>query len=350
MNPAELQKQFIHEKETVKVALLMLNELPETLTLFALNDDKQLVGTLTDGDVRRGLLRGLSLDSPVSEFMFRQYRFIRKNEFDMNDIENFRKRLIKLVPLLDDQKRVIKIINLNKQRSVLPLDVVIMAGGRGERLRPLTDTIPKPLLKIGGKPILEHNIDRLIDFGLDDFHIAVKYLGEQIETYFGDGSSKFINIDYIRETAPMGTIGAISLIEGFSSEHVLIINSDILTNIDYEDFYKNFIEEDAVMAVASIPYKVNMPFAVLETSGSRILSFREKPVYTHYTNAGIYIVKRELLRMIPAGQHYHATELMDAVLAQGQKLIHYPILGYWMDIGRIEDFEKAQQEIKHIKF
>ncbi len=350
MNPAELQKQFIDEKETVKVALLMLNEIPDTLTLFALNDDKQLVGTLTDGDVRRGLLSGLTLDTPVSEFMFRQYRFIRKNEFDLHDIENFRKRLIKLVPLLDDQKRVIKIINLNKQRSVLPLDVVIMAGGRGERLRPLTDTIPKPLLKIGDKPILEHNIDRLIDFGLDDFHIAVKYLGEQIETYFGDGSSKSINIDYIRETAPMGTIGAISLIEGFSSEHVLIINSDILTNIDYEDFYKNFIEEDAVMAVASIPYKVNMPFAVLETSGSRILSFREKPVYTHYTNAGIYIVKRELLHMIPAGQHYHATELMDAVLAQGQKLIHYPILGYWMDIGRIEDFEKAQQEIKHIKF
>jgi dTDP-glucose pyrophosphorylase len=350
MNAAELQKQFIHEKETVKVALSMLNEIPESLTLFVLNDDKQLAGTLTDGDVRRGLLSGLTLQNAVSDFMFRQFRFIRKKEFDLNDIANFRKKLIKLIPLLDHQNRVIKIIDLNKQRSVLPLDVVIMAGGRGERLRPLTDTIPKPLLKIGNKPILEHNIDRLIDFGMDDFHIAVKYLGEQIETYFGDGSEKSIHIDYIRENAPMGTIGAISLIEGFSSEHVLIINSDVLTNIDYEDFYKNFIEEDADMAVASIPYKVNMPFAVLETSGSRILSFREKPVYTHYTNAGIYIVKRDLLRMIPEREHYHATELMDAVIAQGRKLIHYPILGYWLDIGRMEDFEKAQQEIKHIKF
>jgi len=157
-----------------------------------------------------------------------------------------------------------------------------MAGGRGERLRPLTDTVPKPLLKIDNKPILEHNIDRLIDFGMDDFHIAVKYLGEQIENYFGNGSNKSININYIRETAPMGTIGAISLIEGFSSEHVLIINSDVLTNIDYEDFYRNFIEEDASMAVASIPYKVNMPFAVLETSGNRILSFA-KNRFIHIT-------------------------------------------------------------------
>jgi dTDP-glucose pyrophosphorylase len=350
MNTNKVQEQLIHQKEPVKSALNQLNELPDTLTLFVVNDSKQLVGTLTDGDVRRGLLGGLSLGDSTDKFMFRNFRFIRKKGFSLTDIEHFRERRIKLIPQLDDQNRIIRIIDLNKQHSVLPLDVVIMAGGRGDRMRPLTDSLPKPLLKIGDKPILEHNIDRLIEFGLDDFHIAVKYLGEQIEDYFGDGSDKSINIDYIRESTPLGTIGAVGLVEGFSSEHVLIMNSDVLTNIDYEDFYKNFVEEDASMAVASIPYKVNMPFAVLETEGSRILSFREKPVYTHYTSAGIYLVKRELLSMIPGGQHFHATELMDAVIAEGKKLIHFPILGYWIDIGRMEDFERAKQEFKHIKF
>jgi dTDP-glucose pyrophosphorylase len=350
MNTINLQKQSIHEKEPVKSALAQLNNLPDTLTLFVLNDSKQLVGTLTDGDVRRGLLSGLTLDDSTDKFMFRKFRFIRKKGFSMDDIEQFRARRIMLIPQLDEQDRIIRIIDLNKRHSVLPLDVVIMAGGRGNRMRPLTDSLPKPLLKIGDKPILEHNIDRLIEFGLDDFHIAVKYLGEQIEDYFGDGSSKSISIDYVRETAPLGTIGAVGLVEGFSSEHVLIMNSDVLTNIDYEDFYKNFIEEDAAMAVASIPYKVNMPFAVLETEGSSILSFREKPVYTHYTSAGIYLVKRELLNMIPEGKHFHATELMDAVIAERKKLIHFPILGYWIDIGRMEDFERAKQEFKHIRF
>jgi dTDP-glucose pyrophosphorylase len=350
MNSANLQKQLIHEKEPVRLALSYLNELPDTLTLFVLNNDKQLVGTLTDGDIRRGLLGGFSLEDSTEKFMFRNFRFIRRKGFKLADIENFRERRIKLIPQLDEQNRIIRIIDLNRKHSVLPLDVVIMAGGRGDRMRPLTDSLPKPLLRIGNKPILEHNIDRLIEFGMDDFHIAVKYLGEQIEGYFGDGSSKEINIDYIRETTPLGTIGAVGLIDGFSSENLLIMNSDILTNIDYEDFYKNFIEEDAAMAVASIPYKVNMPFAVLETEGSRILSFREKPVYTHYTSAGIYLIKRELLDLIPAGKHFHATELMDAVIAKEKKLIHFPILGYWIDIGRMEDFERAQQEFKHIKF
>jgi dTDP-glucose pyrophosphorylase len=350
MNTADLQKQLIHEKEPVKSALNLLNNLPDTLTLFVLNDDKQLIGTLTDGDVRRGLLSGLSLLDSTGKFMFRNFRFIRKTGFNLTDIEQFRARRIKLIPQLDEQNRIIRIIDLNKQHSVLPLNVVIMAGGRGDRMRPLTDSLPKPLLKIGDKPILEHNIDRLIEFGLNDFHIAVKYLGEQIENYFGDGSSKSINIEYIRESAPLGTIGAVGLVEGFSSEHLLIMNSDVITNIDYEDFYKNFIEEDAAMAVASIPYKVNMPFAVLETEGSRILSFREKPVYTHHTSAGIYLIKNELLSMIPEGKHFHATELMDAVIAGGKKLIHFPILGSWIDIGRMEDFERAQAEFKHIKF
>jgi len=336
MSASELNRHSILFRKTIREALAMLNDVPDTLTLFSVDDTGVLLGTVTDGDIRRGLLRGVTLESSVEEVIFRNPRFIRDKDFKLNDIEHFRQSRIKLVPVLDDQHRIVRIIDLSRKKSVLPLEVVIMAGGRGERLRPLTDTTPKPMLFIGSKPILEHNIDRLIEFGLNDFHITTRYLGHQISDYFGNGLEKMIKIDYVNEDQPLGTIGAVSLINNLTSEHVLVMNSDVLTNIDYEDFYKAFLNEEADMAVASIPYKVNMPFAILETEGNRILSFREKPVFTHFANA--------------LGKKFDATELMTDIIERGLKMIHYPIIGYWTDIGRIEDFEKANQDIHHIRF
>lgn len=350
MNASELNRHSIHFRKTIREAMAMLNEVPDTLTLFAVNEEGILLGTVTDGDIRRGLLRDVTLESAVEEIIYRNPRYIRDKDFSLDDIERFRQSRIKLVPILDQQHRIVRIIDLSRKKSVLPLEVVIMAGGRGERLRPLTDTTPKPMLLLGNKPILEHNIDRLIEFGINDFHLTTRYLSHQISDYFGNGSKKSIKIDYITEDQPLGTIGAVSLIKNLTSEHVLVMNSDVLTNIDYEDFYKTFLTEGADMAVASIPYKVNMPFAILETEGSRILSFREKPVFTHFANAGIYIIKRSLLNLVPEKKKFDATELMNDIIEKGLKMIHYPIIGYWTDIGRIEDFEKANKDIHHIRF
>ncbi len=346
----ELNNNTIFSHQSIREALEKLNDLPETLTLFILNLEHQLVGTLTDGDIRRSLLKGISITDVLENVMFKDFRFIRLNQFTSQEIKKYKELNLRLIPLLDDSNKIVKILNISKLKALLPIDAVMMAGGRGERLRPLTDTVPKPLLKVGGKSIIERNIDRLAEYGISDLSITIKYLGHQIVEKFGNGESKNISIKYVEETEPLGTIGSVSLIEDFKNDSILVMNSDLLTNIDFEDFYNDFINDDADMAVASIPYKVDIPYAVIEKEGNRILSFKEKPTYTYYSNAGIYLIKRKLLHLIPVAKHFNATDFMEALIEQGGKVIHFPIHGYWLDIGKHDDFNKAQEEVAHIKF
>jgi NDP-sugar pyrophosphorylase family protein len=226
---------------------------------------------------------------------------------------------------------------------------MIMAGGRGKRLSPLTDHIPKPMLPLGDKPILEHNIDRLISYGIKKIYISVKYLGEQLEAYFGDGSSKGIEIKYIWEDEPLGTAGALALVEQFNSEFLLLMNSDLFTDVDFEDLYLDLINEKADMVVASTSYKVDVPFAVFETNERQIQNFKEKPSYVYHSNAGIYMFKSSLINKIPKNKFYNITDLMEELVNEKGKLIHNPILGYWIDIGSPADYKRAQELIKHIK-
>jgi NDP-sugar pyrophosphorylase family protein len=217
-------------------------------------------------------------------------------------------------------------------------------------MQPLTDLIPKPLLKVGDKPIMEHNLDRLSLFGIDDFWVSVKYLGEQIESYFGAGNQKNISIEYVWENEPLGTIGAVSQIENFKHNYVLVTNSDLLTNINYEQFFLEFIKEGADLAVLTIPYQVSIPYAVLETNDGQVKNFKEKPTYTYYSNGGIYLMKREMLHFIPKGKFYNATDLMEDLIQRNYKVISFPFSGYWLDVGKHEDFEKAQKDIYNIEF
>lgn len=348
MNSTLIEKQIVNQNQPLKIALEKLNNVPDNLTLFVLDDDYRLVGSLTDGDIRRGLLKGLTLEDNLSLFMFRQFKYIIQNSFTLAQIKELKDKRIRLVPMVDGEMHIIRMIDLVKFKSILPLDVVIMAGGKGERLRPLTDNLPKPLLKIGDKPILEHNLQHLIDYGINSFFISVNYLGSMISDYFGNGDSYDIHIQYIKEEQPLGTIGSAALINNFQYDNILIMNADVLTNIDLEDFFNEFIEQQAMMSVASVPYKVNMPFAVLETAENRILAFSEKPEYTYYTNAGIYLLKRAMISRIPKNTMYHATDLMQDLLNKNEKLTQYSMHGFWMDIGRKEDFQRAQTEIKHL--
>jgi NDP-sugar pyrophosphorylase family protein len=224
-----------------------------------------------------------------------------------------------------------------------------MAGGKGERLRPLTENTPKPMLKIGDKPILEHNINWLKSFGIKNFHISVNYLKEQIITYFENFSKEEISIEFVTENQPLGTIGSVSLASEFKNDYVLIINSDILNNINYEDFFLDFLEKNAALSVATVPYKVNVPYAIFEFENEHIKSLVEKPTYTYYANGGIYLVKKEYLSLIPTHTFYNATDFTEALIAQGKKVISFPIVDYWLDIGKKEDYNKAQEDIKHLK-
>lgn len=342
------QKYIIESNATIRDALVRLNELSsDILVLFVINDEKKLIGTLTDGDIRRGLIAGKKLEDRVVVFCREKFYYLNNSNINFNTLKSIKDEQIKLVPFLNEKGCIERVFNFTKRKTILPIDAVLMAGGRGERLRPLTDKTPKPMIKIGNKPIIEYNIDNLIEHGIDNFFLSVNYLAEQIENYFKDGEKKEINIKYIRESQPLGTIGSISLVEQFINDTVLVMNSDLFTNINYEDFYIDFIRSGAEMSVASIPYNVSIPFAILKLEDDYIKSFEEKPSYTFYANAGIYLIKKSVLAKIPKNTIFHATDLIQALINDNKKVIKYPIVGYWVDIGRHEDLIKVQDIYKH---
>lgn len=344
----DFKEHIIPNVTTTKTALAALDRLALDAILFVVDDDNKLIGSLTDGDVRRGLLKGKSLEESVANFIKSEPKSVNKENYSIKEIIKLREQNFKVLPVLDADKRIINVINFRYQQSYLPLDALVMAGGRGSRLSPMTDTIPKPLLKIGNKAIIDHNIDRLRSYGIDDFYISVRYLGRQLEDHYNHRALDGTKLNFVWEEDALGTLGAASLIESFHHDYVLITNSDILTTLDYEDFFIDFIEKDADMSVATIPYKIDIPYAVMETKDHQVISFKEKPTYTYYSNGGIYIVKRELLNRIPRNSFYNATDLMEQLIQDGDKLISYPIRQYWLDIGKPEDFEKAQLDIKHL--
>lgn len=332
----------------VKDALVNLDKLSMDAILFVVDVNDKLLGALTDGDVRRGLLKGYTINSTIDEIIQENPRYIIKGENNLQKLIEYREGYFRVVPVVDENHRVVNVINFRKVRSYLPVDAVIMAGGRGQRLKPLTDLVPKPLLKVGEKPIMEHNLERLALYGIDDFWVCLQYLGEQIENHFGNGADKNIKIEYVWEQAPLGTIGAVAQIENFKHDYILVTNSDIITNIDYEQFFLEFLEQDADFVVVTIPYQVNIPYAVLETNNGTVKSFKEKPTYTYYSNGGIYLMKRQMLDYIPKYTFFNATDLMEELIKNNLKVISYPFAGYWLDVGKPEDFMRVQKDIKHI--
>ena len=340
---------FINKNKSILQALKKLNALRDVsrLILFVTNNDGSVLGSLTDGDIRRSLTIEPDLLRKVGEICYRNFVF-EYDEKEFLDLSSLRKKDIKVLPILDKNKKIVRILDLEKVKSILPLECMIMAGGRGKRLSPLTDNVPKPMLLLDGKPILEHNIDRLIAFGIKKIYISVKYLGEQIEEYFGDGSQKGIIIKYVWEEESLGTAGALALVDEFKSEHVLLMNSDLFTDVDFQDLYLELIKSKADMAVSSTEYKVDIPFAVFETNLKQVIDFKEKPSFIYHSNAGIYILKKKLISEIPKNKFYDITDLMDNLVKQGGKLIHNPIKGFWIDIGNPSDYIQAQEFMKHL--
>ncbi|MFN4006523.1 MAG: nucleotidyltransferase family protein [Chitinophagaceae bacterium] len=334
-----------------RAALQKLDVIPdlESRTLFVVDDANKMIGALTDGDIRRGLLNGLEISDPLQKYINKDFKFISETEVVTPLlIKNFKSQGIKFVPVLTKEGVIIRILDFDKINTILPLTALLMAGGRGERLRPLTDNTPKPMLKVGDKPILEINIDRLIRYGVSDFYISIKYLGHIIKDYFGDGSSKGISITYIEEEEPLGTIGALSKVYPKHSD-ILVMNSDVLTNIDFEDFFCEYKASAAQMMVASVPYKVKIPYGIMEfDQQGNIESLIEKPTYSYYSNGGIYMLKSSLKEKIPTGQSFNATDLMEVLINENETVKHFPILNYWLDIGKQEDFLRAQSDVKYL--
>jgi dTDP-glucose pyrophosphorylase len=344
------QQHIIPAETSIKEAMGKLDILGLDALLFIHDTKVELIGSITDGDIRRGLLAGFSIEATVVDVCKKNPRFIRENEKSIHKLIEFREKNLKIIPVLAaETNRIIDVINFRLKRSFLPIDAVIMAGGEGQRLRPLTETTPKPLLKVGDKPIIEHTIDRLAFFGLKNLWLSVNYLAEQIEQFVID-KPKDISIRLVKETKPLGTIGSISLIDTFFNDYILLCNSDLLTNVDFEAFFLDFVDTNADLSVVTIPYNVDIPYAVLEVENGLISDFKEKPTYTYYSNGGIYLMKREMLQFIPKNEVFSATDFMSKLIEEKKSVRSYPHYGYWLDIGKHDDFKKAQEDVKLLKF
>ena len=230
------------------------------------------------------------------------------------------------------------------------IDVVIMAGGKGERLMPLTKNTPKPLLKIGNKPVIAHITDHLASYGISDINITINYLGDQIIAYFENHNKHQVTFNYIKESKSLGTIGALKLIDRLNKDYILVMNADLLTNVNFESIFKNFMSTDSDALIATIPYNTVIPHDVVEIKNGFVTALKEKHTSLYNLNAGIYMFKKECLKHIPENTYFDATDLIKILLTKSKKITSYPILDYWLDIGRPADFEKAQDDIKHIIF
>lgn len=333
-----MKRHLIESGATIMEALEAINRLSgETMTLFVAGPDSILLGSLTDGDIRRALLAGRTLSDKAEDICRRDCLRIEEGNPDVAIIAEARRRGISLLPVVD-RGRITSVFDLRKQRGLLPVDAVLMAGGAGERLRPLTATVPKPLLPVNGTPIIELNIDLLRRFGISDITVSVNYLKDKIKSRL---EATCPDVKFIEEPRKLGTIGSLGLIQTHPYPHTLVMNADLLTDINLEAMYLRHIDTEAWLTVAVVPYSVSVPFAIIEHQGDAVKGLTEKPTFNYYANAGIYLLNRAAVDMVAEGEYMDATELIDRIIARGCRVSLYLIEGKWLDIGSPDDYRRA---------
>lgn len=341
----------ISENKTILDALKKIDSFSSfgTKILFVTDESNKVCGSISDGDCRRALISGKSLDSSLYTVMNKNFTFLQHGNYDFEIIQKIRKLGFKYVPELNSDGTLFAVRDFSEGKSYVPVDVVMMAGGKGERLRPLTLDTPKPLLKVADKPIIDYNIDNLMNNGINHINVTVNYLKEQIEDHFKEPING-VQINCVREPKFLGTIGSIKFVKQWYNDTILLMNSDLFTNIDIEAFYLHFKEHGADMSVAGVPYYVNIPYGIFELQNTReIVGIIEKPSYHYYANAGIYLIKKELLDLIPENEFFDATDFIDTLIKNKKKVIRFPITGYWIDIGKPDDFKNVQDFAKNIR-
>lgn len=347
-----MKRHIIDESLTLIEALRHLNNLSgKAMTLFVTDSYGKMCGTLTDGDIRRALVGGASLERKVKEVMHKDFRYIRGDTIDVGAIKEFRNNGIELIPWLDKDGRLRKIIDLSKNHTTLPLSAILMAGGKGERLRPMTLDTPKPLLKIGDKAIIDYNIEALVKCGITDITVTTRYLAEKIQEHFRHPVSG-VKVKCVKEEIACGTIGSASMVSLPRDGYSIVMNSDLLTTISFEDMYIHHISNNADITIAAIPYQVSVPFAILTTDSNqadRVTGLEEKPSFSYFANAGIYIFPNKLLMDLPNDRRTDATDLIEQSIERGLTVSLFPLNGTWIDVGSPADFRQANELIKYVK-
>jgi dTDP-glucose pyrophosphorylase/CBS domain-containing protein len=323
---------------------------------LVVDDEKHLLGTVTDGDVRRAILRDVSLQESVTALLLRppgspyaQPIAAPLGTPDDELLALMHIRAVQQVPLLDTAGRVKGLATMAEltRRSDLGIPAVVMAGGFGNRLHPLTENKPKPMLSIGDKPILERIIEGLCSHGINDIWLATHYQAGQIRAYFGDGRKWGTRIRYVHEKEPLGTAGALSLLPEHFDTPFLLMNGDLLTRLSYRTLYRFHQDVGGVMTVCVKEYDVHVPFGVVEVENGLVRSLNEKPTRRFFINAGIYVLAPQMLDYVPQNRKFDITELVQQLVQQGQRVAGFPIHEYWLDIGQRRDYRKAQEDVKN---
>lgn len=310
------------------------------------DENRRLLGTVTDGDIRRALLRGIQMEEPVSRIMNPNPTVARINTGRGNILDQMRRKRLHQIPIVDDNGCVVDIELLDE---ILKCEergncVILMAGGLGRRLHPLTEDCPKPLLEVGGKPLLQTIMENFKEYGFHKFYISVNYKGEMIEGYFGDGSKMGVEISYIRENKRMGTAGAIGLLSIKPSEPIIVMNGDLLTKINFNQLLDFHFKNKAKATMCVREYKFQVPYGVVKMNKNRLVEIDEKPVHSYFISAGIYVLEPDVFDMIPKDIYFDMPSLFKKMIKHGYIVSTFPIREYWMDIGQIGDFEKANGE------
>jgi dTDP-glucose pyrophosphorylase/CBS domain-containing protein len=321
----------------------------ETGIVLITDEDGKLLGTVTDGDVRRAILAGRSLSTPVKELLTHKDSFYIEPVTAPIGTERsvllqlMQERVVRQVPLLDSQGRVAALVTLDEllPDQVPSLQAVIMAGGFGTRLHPLTENVPKPMLPIGERPLMELIIEQLQHAGIRRVNIATHYLSEKIVDHFGNGQIFGVDLTYVNEDPPLGTAGALGLMVA-PNEPLLVINRDILTRVDFRALLSFHREHRADLTIAVRQYDVQVPYGVIECDGARVNRVNEKPLVKFLVNAGIYLLEPSVHTYIPKGRHFNMTDLIQCLIAEGRPVVSFPIVEYWLDVGQHADYEQAQ--------
>ncbi len=330
---------------TIKEALQIIDSGAMKIALV-IDKDEKLLGTLTDGDIRRGLLNNLSLDDSIESVIFKTPTVCNVEDTKEDILKVAIERKLYQVPIVDNEGKLVGIEEMDEllKPSVRMNKVVLMVGGLGTRLRPLTENIPKPMLKVGNKPILETIILNFKKYGFTNIILSVSYKSEIIEEYFKDGREFGVNIEYIHETKRMGTAGALSLMREKLNEPFFVMNGDLLTNINFEHMMEYHLSNKAIATMGVREYDFQVPYGVVNVDGENILSIEEKPVHSFFVSGGVYVLESKVLEFIPNDEFYDMPTLFEKVIENKMKSVSFPIREYWLDIGRLEEFEKANNE------
>lgn len=330
---------------TVKEALEIIDSGGKQIAIV-LDIDNKLIGTITDGDIRRGLLRGLALDDSVESIIYRNPTVCSVNDSKEDILKIAVEKKIYQIPIVDTDGVLVGIDEVDEllKPAEHPNKVVLMVGGLGTRLRPLTDDRPKPLLSVGNKPLLETIIANFSKYGFKNIILSVNYKSEMIEDYFGDGSAFGVNIMFVHEDKRMGTAGALSLMKDELKEPFFVMNGDLLTDVNFEHMLEYHFKNNAVATMGVREYDFQVPYGVVNVDDHIITSIEEKPVQKFFVSAGIYMLDSDVLSSIPDDTFYDMPTLFEKLIIDNQKTISFPIREYWLDIGRISDFEKANNE------